>query len=145
MQSPGTNDRHDTLYGRADQGDMITFTAGLPRWPVLMRLWGRNALVRTTDRVESMVLVLAVAISLFTVPIALALGTATYDASHERYATAAVEAVTIAASVLVGVVATAAALFIMTRTVCNRIRSAQWQRALDTLVEHGDGRPRSRP
>ena len=145
MQSHDTNDRHGTLRGRPDHGDMITFTATLPRWPLLTRLWGRNALVRKTDWIESVVFVLAVAVSLLTVPVALALGTAAYDARHESYGSAAVEAVAISASVLVGVVSTMAAVVVITRGLCNRIRSAQWQRSLDSLVDHGDGQPRRQP
>ncbi|MCV7221780.1 hypothetical protein [Mycolicibacterium elephantis] len=101
--------------------------------------------MRTTDRIESVVLVLAVVISLLTVPVALALGTATYDARHESYGSAAVEAVAICASVLVGVVSAMAAVVVITRGLCNRIRSAQWQHALDSLVDHGDGQPRRQP
>jgi hypothetical protein len=38
---------------------MDTLTLRLPRWPVLLRLLGRDPLVRTTDRIEALVLVLA--------------------------------------------------------------------------------------
>ncbi|BBY81258.1 hypothetical protein MPUL_24160 [Mycolicibacterium pulveris] len=58
---------------------------------------------------------------------------------------AAVEAVAICASVLVGVVSAMAAVVVITRGLCNRIRSAQWQHALDSLVDHGDGQPRRQP
>jgi hypothetical protein len=65
---------------------MDTFTVRLPRWPVLLRLAGRDPLVRTIDRIEALVLVLAVAVSLIAAPIAAAVGTAVYDSSRHIYA-----------------------------------------------------------
>lgn len=68
---------------RVGQAAMDTFTVRLPRWPVVLRLAKRNPLVRTTDRIEALVLVLAVVVSLLAIPIAAAVGTAVYDARHE--------------------------------------------------------------
>ena len=65
---------------------MDTFTVRLPRWPILLRLLGRDPLVRTTDRIEALVLVLAVVVSLLAAPIAAAVGTAVYDSSRHVYA-----------------------------------------------------------
>ncbi|MET0993627.1 MAG: hypothetical protein ABWY20_05890, partial [Mycobacterium sp.] len=65
---------------------MDTFTVRLPRWPVLLRLAGRGPLVRTIDRIEALVLVLAVVVSLIAAPIAAAVGTAVYDSSRQAYA-----------------------------------------------------------
>jgi hypothetical protein len=64
---------------------MQTFTIGLGRgWWV--RLLGRNPLVRTSDRIEVMVLALAVLLTVVAVPIAGAIGTFVYDAHTRVYA-----------------------------------------------------------
>lgn len=63
---------------------MDTFTLRWPRWTV--RLFGRNPLVRISDRVEAMVLVLAVLMSLLAAPIAAAVGTAVHDTRSHFYA-----------------------------------------------------------
>lgn len=47
---------------------------------------GRNPLLRTSDRIETVVLLLAVAVSLIVVPIAGTIGTAVYDARGRVYA-----------------------------------------------------------
>jgi hypothetical protein len=65
---------------------MDTFIVRLPRWPILLRLLGRDPLVRTTDRVEAVVLVLAVVVSLLCAPIAAAVGTAVHDSNRQLYA-----------------------------------------------------------
>jgi hypothetical protein len=65
---------------------MDTFTVRLPRWPILLRLLGRDPLVRTTDRIEALVFVLAVVVSLLAAPIAATVGTAVYDSSRHIYA-----------------------------------------------------------
>lgn len=64
---------------------MTTFNVHLPRWPVLIRLLGRDPLVRTMDRVEALILALAVVVSLLAVPIAAAAGTTVYDARRDHY------------------------------------------------------------
>ena len=64
---------------------MQTFTIGLGRgWWV--RLLGRNPLVRTSDRIEVMVLGLAVLLTVVALPIAGAIGTSVYDAYTRVYA-----------------------------------------------------------
>jgi hypothetical protein len=65
---------------------MATFTVRLPRWPILLRLLGRDPLVRAIDRIEALVFVLAVVVSLLAAPIAAAVGTAVYDSSRRVYA-----------------------------------------------------------
>lgn len=64
---------------------METFTVPLPR-RLFGRLFGRNPLIRTTDRVEALILVLAVAASLIAVPIGAAVGTAVHDSRSRLYA-----------------------------------------------------------
>jgi hypothetical protein len=62
-----------------------TFTIGLgDRW--WSRVWSRNPLVRRTDRIEAMVLSLAVLLTVVAVPIAGAFGTVVYDAHTRVYA-----------------------------------------------------------
>jgi hypothetical protein len=78
---------------------MDTFTVRLPRWPVLLRLAGRDPLVRVTDRIEALVFVLAVVVSLLAVPITAAIGTAVYDSSRHIYAEQAHTRHTVAATV----------------------------------------------
>lgn len=64
---------------------MQTFTIGLGRgWWV--RLLGRNPLVRSSDRIEVMVLSLAVLLTVVAVPVAGAIGTFVYDAHARVYA-----------------------------------------------------------
>lgn len=65
---------------------MNTFTLGMPRWPFLLRLWGRHPLVRPTDRIEAFAVVLTVVVMLVTAPIAAAIGTTVYDARRTMYA-----------------------------------------------------------
>jgi hypothetical protein len=65
---------------------MDTFTLRLPRWPILLRLRGRDPLVRTIDRIEAQVLVLCAVIAVLAVPIAAALGTAVYESRQHIYA-----------------------------------------------------------
>ena len=76
MNPHGPHDQRGTAHWRADEVVMDTFTVRLPRWPVLLRLLGRDPLVRTTDRIEALVLVLVVALSLLAAPITAAVGTA---------------------------------------------------------------------
>ncbi|MGC2652674.1 MAG: hypothetical protein WA317_03515 [Mycobacterium sp.] len=64
---------------------MDTFPLRLPRWR-LVRLFDRNPLIRASDRVEALVLVLAVVVALLAVPIAAAVGTAVYDSRRSLYA-----------------------------------------------------------
>ena len=202
----------------AEEAAVSTFTLRLPRRP--LSLFGGNPLVRTSDRVQALVMVLAVVVSLLAVPIAAAAGTAVHDsrrlvyaeqvqARHQITATvadepaaqqgpetsattvqarwsargaehtgqvetqssarpgdrieiwvddygsrvdqptptihAAGEAVTAAVAIWVSVAAVAAALFVGTRIVCGRIRSAGWQYDFDNLVGPGGGHTTSQP
>lgn len=69
-----------------DDAAMDTFSVRVPRWPFLQRLLGRNPLIRLTDRVEALVVVLAVVMSLLAIPIAAAVGTAVHDSRSSLYA-----------------------------------------------------------
>jgi beta-lactamase regulating signal transducer with metallopeptidase domain len=86
MKPHRPHDEHATTHWRADEAAMDTFTVRLPRWPILLRLLGRDPLVRTTDRIEALVLVLAVVVALLAAPITAAAGTAVYDSSRHIYA-----------------------------------------------------------
>ena len=69
----------------AEEAVMDTFfVARLPKWFIV--LFGRNPLVRTSDWVEALVLVLTVFVSLLAVPIACAVGTAVHDSHQQLYA-----------------------------------------------------------
>ena len=65
---------------------MDTYTVRLPRWPILLRLLGRDPLVRTTDRIQALVSVLTVVVTLLAAPIAAAIGTAVHDSRRDVYA-----------------------------------------------------------
>ena len=99
MKPHGPHDQRGTAHWRADEAAMDTFTVRLPRWPVLLRLAGRDPLVRTTDRIEALVLVLAVVVSLLAAPITAAVGTAVYDSSRQAYAEQSHTRYTVAATV----------------------------------------------
>lgn len=99
MKPHGPNDQRGTAHWGTDNAAMDAFTVRLPRWPVLLRLVGRDPLVRTTDRIEALVTVLAVVVSLLAIPIAAAIGTAVYDTSRRAYAEQAETRHTVAATV----------------------------------------------
>ena len=64
---------------------MYTFTLGVRRgW--LTRSFGRSPLVRTTDRVEALTLLLVTALVVVTAPIAGAVGTGVYSSHSAAYA-----------------------------------------------------------
>ena len=64
---------------------MDTFMLRLPWWPVL-RLFSRNPLVRTVDRVEGVLVLGAVVVSLLAAPFAAAaVGTRVHDARSHVY------------------------------------------------------------
>jgi hypothetical protein len=64
---------------------METFTLSLGRcW--LIRAVGRNPLVRTSDRVEALILMLVFATALVVTPVAGAIGTAVHDTHARAYA-----------------------------------------------------------
>ncbi|MEO3761674.1 hypothetical protein ABGB19_25770 [Mycobacterium sp. B14F4] len=65
---------------------MQTFTFAWWRWR-LAQAFGRNPLVRTTDRIEALAMAMAVAACLIAVPVAAALATAIHDERGRAYAT----------------------------------------------------------
>jgi hypothetical protein len=65
---------------------MEPFEIRLPRWPLIVRLFDRGPLVRTTDRVEAFVVTMAIVMALLAVPIAAAIGTAVHDTRSHVYA-----------------------------------------------------------
>jgi hypothetical protein len=87
------------MHWLADEAAMDTFTLRLPRWPILLRLLGRCPLVRTTDRIEALVFVLAVAVTLLAAPITAAVGTAVFDSSRHVYVEQAHTRYTVTATV----------------------------------------------
>jgi hypothetical protein len=64
---------------------MQWFTVAWWRWR-LAQAFGRNPLVRTSDRIEAAVMALAIAVSLAAMPVAGAVGTAVHDAQSRAYA-----------------------------------------------------------
>ena len=54
---------------------MLTFTLDPRRWPLMCAFW-RNPLVHVTDRLEALVILLAIVVSLLAAPVAGAVGTA---------------------------------------------------------------------
>lgn len=64
---------------------MQAFTFSPTRWRTI-RAFGANPLVRVSDRIEAVVVVSAVALSLLALPVAGAIGTAVYDARSRIYA-----------------------------------------------------------
>ena len=84
MTVPRPHDRPISTHAAADEG-METFTVRLPRWPIF-GLFRRNPLLRASDRLEALVLALAVMVSLLAVPVAAAVGTAIHDSRRDVYA-----------------------------------------------------------
>ena len=68
-----------------DDGIWDAFTVRLPQWR-FARLFSLNPLVRISDRIEALVVVLAMAMALAAVPIAAAVGTSVYDSRSRLYA-----------------------------------------------------------
>ncbi len=65
------------------QSEMDTYTVRLPRWT---RPPGdRNPLKPATDRIDSIVAVLAIVVALLAVPVAAGVGTAVYDSNRQVY------------------------------------------------------------
>ena len=58
---------------------MDTFTLRVP-WCPILRLFSRNPLMRTVDRIEAVLMLGAVVVSLLAAPLAAAVGTAVHDA-----------------------------------------------------------------
>ncbi|MGB9308477.1 MAG: hypothetical protein WCB92_33765 [Mycobacterium sp.] len=85
MTTPQPDHQRPTGHWPDEDAAMDTFAVGSPRW-LVVRLFGRNPLIRISDRVEALVLVLTVAVSLLAAPIAAAVGTALYDSRSRLYA-----------------------------------------------------------
>jgi hypothetical protein len=76
-----------------------TFEIRLPRWPLLLRLLNRAPLVRPTDRIEALVVALAVVGALLVIPVAAAIGTAVYDSRSQLYAEQALTSHSVTATI----------------------------------------------
>jgi hypothetical protein len=92
--------RRTGYWPDGDAAAMDTFTVCLPRWPFVQRLFGRNPLIRLSDRVEALVVVSAIVVSLLTAPMAAAAGTAVYDSRSNVYAEQAQNRRTVTATVI---------------------------------------------
>lgn len=79
--------------------DPQPFTVRLPP-KMFAWLFGRNTLMRTSDRLEAAILVFVVAVSLIAVPIAAAVGTAVHDSRSRVYAAQAAKYRTVTATVI---------------------------------------------
>jgi hypothetical protein len=92
---------HQRRTGRQpdDAGGMETFTVPLPQGP-FVRLFSRNPLLRITDRLEALFLVLALAVPLLAVPISAAVGTAIHDSRSRLYTEQAQTRHTVSATVI---------------------------------------------
>jgi hypothetical protein len=84
MTVPRPHDRPISTHATADDA-LDTFTVRLPQWPIF-GLFRRNPLVRASDRVEALVMAVAVMVSLLAVPVAAAAGTAIHDSRRDIYA-----------------------------------------------------------
>src|SRR5436305_10160412 len=70
---------------RLDGGPVLdSFTARTPQ--LFVRLYGRNPLIRITDRVEALMLLSVFVISIVALPVAAAVGTAVHDSRSRTYA-----------------------------------------------------------
>ncbi|WP_204079487.1 hypothetical protein [Mycobacterium riyadhense] len=63
---------------------MQTFTLDPRRW-LLARIVGRNPLLRRTDRIEALAILLALVMSLLAVPVAGVVGAVAYEARYQLY------------------------------------------------------------
>src|SRR4051812_38596835 len=92
-------DQQRRAASRPDDGAATdTFTVGSPRW--LSVLFGRNPLIRRSDRIEVLALALVVVVSLLSMPIAAAVGTAVYDSRSRSNAEQAKTRTTVTATVI---------------------------------------------
>ncbi|MGH3677775.1 MAG: hypothetical protein ACRDU5_18985 [Mycobacterium sp.] len=129
MTVPRPHDRPISIHATPDDA-LETFTVRLPRWPIF-GLLSRNPLVRRSDRIEALVLALAVVVLLLAVPVAAAVGTVVHDSRRDVYAEQAQTRHVVTAT---SVAAAAAILVAGTRAVCDRIRAIGWRHDIDTLV-----------
>jgi hypothetical protein len=87
----------DNTHPVAEGVVMDTFTLRLPR---SLRVLGRNPLVRTSDRVEAAMLVLAVMVTILAAPVAAAIGTTVHESMSHRYTEQAQTRHTVTATVI---------------------------------------------
>jgi len=114
---------------------MDTFFPGPgPGW--ITRLFGRNPLVRNSDRIEALMLILGIALVLVTAPIAGAVGTAVYSSRAAVYEQQVRTRHTVAATVLADSTST-----VRPYNVSFDV-SARWQ---DRGVQHEDALGWDRP
>ena len=99
MTTPQPDHQRRTGHGLDESAAMDTFTVRSPRW-LVVRLFGRNPLIRISDRIEALVLVLTVVVSLLAAPIAAAVGTAVHDSRSHLYAEQAQTRRTVTATVI---------------------------------------------
>jgi hypothetical protein len=83
MTIPHPHDHPISTHALADAA-LETFTVRLPR--SVFGLFRRNPVLRASDRVEALVVALAVKVSLLAVPVAAAVGTAVHDSRRDVYA-----------------------------------------------------------
>lgn len=84
MTVPHPHDRLISTHATADES-LETFTVRLPRRPIF-GLFRRNPLIRASDRIQALVMAVAVMVSLLAVPVAAAVGTAVHDSRRGVYA-----------------------------------------------------------
>ncbi len=78
---------------------MDTFTLD-PRCWRIGRIFGRNPLLRRTDRIEALVMLVALAVLLIAIPVAAAVGIAVYEMRDSRFAQEGRDRHTVVATVL---------------------------------------------
>ena len=110
---------------------METFTlAPVGGW--IVRAFGRNPLVRTSDRIEALLLILAVTVALAAAPIAGAIGTAVYEARSHAIVERATSRHTVTAIAVEDSVTTVLPYTI--DTITEHTGSFEW----DDMVKAGD-------
>lgn len=116
---------------------METFTLD-PRCWRITRVFGRNPLLRRTDRVEALIMVVALAVSLIAVPVAGVVGAVTYGHAVGPPAPnglTAAEAGAVAVVTALAVPVAMWALVAVARARLDRARDALWERDIEFLAE----------
>jgi hypothetical protein len=98
MTTPQPDQRRRAAERPEGGAAMDTFTVGFPRW--LAVPFSRNPLVRPSDRIEALALTLVMVVSLLSIPIGAAVGTAVYDSRSRIYAEQAKTRITVTATVI---------------------------------------------
>jgi putative copper export protein len=102
---------------------MQTLTFDPHRW-WMARVVSRNPLIRRTDRLEVVAIVVAIILSVAAIPIAAAVGTTVSESQHRLYVQQAQTRHRVAAA----------------RCWLDRIRDGQWESELRTVVGDDGGR-----